>query len=85
MSTIDDHLKRPVPGATPKMSDGSPRRRPGLKRPSNVTMSGVIFGGATGAFIGGPIGAALGIVIGGAAGEAIERHFPSDDADAAID
>ena len=42
--------------------------------------SGVVFGGATGAFIGGPVGAVLGIVIGGIAGEAIERYFPTNDA-----
>ena len=53
------------------------RRRLVMRRPSNVTMSGAVFGGTTGAFIGGPVGAALGLVIGGVAGEAIERYFPS--------
>jgi hypothetical protein len=55
-----------------------------FKRPSNVTMSGAVFGGTTGAFIGGPAGAALGLVIGGAAGEVIERYFPSKNAGARL-
>lgn len=82
MSTTDNPLKRPGSGGPRTLSDGAARQRHGLKRLSNVTMSGVIFGGATGAFIGGPIGAVLGIAIGGVAGEAIERYFPSANAEA---
>lgn len=63
-----------------RVNSSPARRRHGFRRPSNVTMSGVVFGGATGAFIGGPVGAVLGIVIGGIVGEAIERYFPSGNA-----
>jgi hypothetical protein len=80
MSLVGDHLEQANTNGSTNVSRNSATGHYGLKRPSNVTMSGVIFGGTTGAYIGGPIGAVLGIVIGGVAGEAIERYFSSDDA-----
>lgn len=80
MNVVGDHSTRMTSSGSARVSGSVPRRRHGLKRPSNVTMSGVVFGGAIGAFIGGPVGAVVGIAVGGIAGEVIERYFPSDDA-----